>query len=55
MFCPGESSNDSKIIENETLSALRLSQGLQYVIDTDSRNILDNVNVKHLHLLGEKI
>jgi hypothetical protein len=48
--------NDAPVsysIKDPSRAMARLITGLQYVLDTDSRAILKNTDVDHLHLLGE--
>ncbi|TAK75002.1 MAG: hypothetical protein EPO11_06130 [Gammaproteobacteria bacterium] len=51
---PNQPSLQEEYLLNETLASLRLSQGLRFVLETDSRSILQNTPLPHLHFIGEK-
>lgn len=53
VFYPHDLPSQQLVLVNPDLSALRLSKGLQFVLETDSRSILSKMQVNHLHLVGE--
>lgn len=53
VFYPHEAPLDIAL-NNANQAALRLSKGLQFVLDTDARPVLQKTSVKYLHLIGEK-
>lgn len=53
VFYPNKPPQEALETNNETLAAKRLIAGLQRVLDTDSRTILQESTVEYLHLIGQ--
>jgi len=53
VFYPNSLPQGLGVIDNKELAVQRLIGGLQQVLATDSRNILQESSVEHLHFLGE--